>query len=153
MNLADRASSGLVSLIRILEEIKNQIAKDSENIGVLERQRGDLEVAITSSKKTWNESKSAMEVERSKLQKMISDLNTQLMRDNVEVGELVRKKGDLKIENIQLFEANKQFKEYESKAWKVLGAKETELLDRETALEQRESLKPSRRSLLPPTDQ
>jgi len=53
-------------------------------------------------------------------------------------------------ENIELVKRNEGMKTYETRAWKILNAKDDELQQREKVLAEREQFKPSPRSLLPP---
>lgn len=93
-----------------------------------------------------------LDTEESTLNDALKPLRTEKLHLETEISQGVTKKGDLKIENIRLFEENKRFQIYEEKAWKVLHAKENELIDRQRALEQKESLKPNIKTLLPPVD-
>jgi CRISPR/Cas system CSM-associated protein Csm2 small subunit len=83
-----------------------------------------------------------LEIEKSPLIKEVQRLKN-------EVNMLVAQKGDLKLANMQLDKKNKEFKVYEIQAWQALNAKDKSLLGRESSLEQRENLKPTKQSFLP----
>lgn len=61
---------------------------------------------------------------------------------------LINKKAELMLENERLSKENKEFKEYEQKATKVLKATEASILEREKLVKEREGLRVNR-TILP----
>lgn len=80
------------------------------------------------------------------LTRSIDDLKTKETTLNESVANLAKVNRDLMAENTAL-------RAYEDRAWTVLKAKDEELIAREQAIEEKEQYKPSRRSLLPPTEE
>mgnify|MGYP001568996991 CR=1 FL=1 len=152
MNLIEEAKTHFAGISDIAASLEEQIIKSSESLAKAIKAENDQVAQARAAADGWNEIKGAMEAEKTKLSNDLKPLRTEKQKLEVEVSDLVSKKGALMIDNAKLAEANKVFTEYEAKAWKVLGAKETELLEREERLEQRENLKPSKRSLLPPVE-
>lgn len=75
--------------------------------------------------------------------------NDRIKQENA---DLVRRKGELQTANSQLEQSNKEFIEYEKKAWISLKAKDEELQGREKAVAEKENYSPRHNSFLPPTE-
>lgn len=86
---------------------------------------------------------------KAKLIDEISKLETRKEAVRSELSLESDRLGDIKIESVKLSKKNNDFKTYEGKAWKVLKAKEKELLGRQEALDKRERLKPAPIGILP----
>lgn len=99
--------------------------------------------------KEWDDTRKRLTTEEASLQASVEPLRATLHALEYDTSAEVKKKADLKADNIRLHTQNTHFKEYETKAWKVLKAKEAELIEREKVLQQKESLRPQNTGLLP----
>lgn len=88
--------------------------------------------------------------ERGSIEAATATLNGELEKLQVELRALVERKSGLMLENNGLEEKNRQLKLYESKAWKLLEAKDKELVQRELILDQKDSYSSRPKTLLPP---
>jgi chromosome segregation ATPase len=146
------AEQHLAALRSILDNLQRDI---DASVLKLVAQRSTLDTsnkAIDEANSALEARRSEIELEKSTLRKTIEPLKTEEQRLITEVSALVTKKADLKLTNARLSEENAKFKTYESKAWKMLRAKEGSLLEREQIIEQKEGLKPNSKTLLPPIE-
>lgn len=144
-------------LTELLSAVESEVARIKENVGVEQKKLATVKATVltheTLAKTAQNDAIKAREQatrEKKALEEGLIPLRKEKFHLTTEISESVTKKADLKLENARLFEENNKFKTYEEKAWKVLRAKEDELLERELAIEQKESLSPRNKSLLPP---
>lgn len=122
----------------VLEDIRDRINIEREGLATIVTAKNVAQADFDQQKASIHEEMVPLKNEKTHLE--------------TEVADLVTKKADLKLENARLAESNKKFSEYEAKAWKVLEAKETELVSRDEALLQKESLSPRVKTLLPPVE-
>lgn len=87
--------------------------------------------------------------EKSQLEKASRPLKKEAQHLSDEISTLTDRKGDLMLANSKLEQQNKDFIEYEQKAWKVLDAKDQELQAREHNLSEKENLSPRAKTFLP----
>lgn len=151
-DLVQQANDHVNAIKSIVGQLEEHIFLSSGNLKNAIARENDHTEHMREVMNAWEVTKKALEVEESDLQKRLQPLRNEEIRLNDEVAKLVDKKSDLKLENARLDAANSEFRTYESKAWKVLGAKDSELIARESALEQKEGLKPRPKTLLPSVD-
>lgn len=139
-----------------INEIETLLAGFHDNASNLDNKLYDIKNDISSyqslkdnSIKEWNIAQDAYLTDKSRLDEEIKLLEDDKIKISIEVNNLLAKKASLKLENARLNSDIDQFKNYEEKSWKILHAKEDELIGREENIQQRENLKPSTKTLLP----
>ena len=146
-NRANAATASLESVISSLKELAQaQFGEVEANNELISTTRAEAETANNELK----ELKTRIGTETRQLNADIAPLRTEKHKLDGEISALVATKGDLKIDNVRLEKANKEFRDYEAGAWKVLDAKDKELLERERTVAEKEQFTPSAQSLLPP---
>lgn len=136
----------------ILESLVEEVKVEQTNLTMLRDDTGKAEEARAVAVRQEKEASESFRARKTEIEKETTPLLSEKSRLETEVSELVTKKADLKLEEARLTESNKKFAEYESRAWKVLRAKEEELIEREKNILQKESLSPGLKTLLPPRE-
>lgn len=150
--MSDRVEVLTQELRDIITALYDEVAKKRKELASV----GTTTEEATQEFKILN---SKLAAEKTSINKQMDDLKEEVKPLAKEVEQLkgeiitlVAKKGDLKQENITLDRQNKELKKYEEQAWQVLKAKDESLQEREKNITQRESLKPSVHSFLPPVN-
>lgn len=139
-------------IVTVAKSIEDALTTDSARLKSLRTQITQHEQAEKTAHTARETAKVEYTKEKYELDERIDVYRKEKHQLETEVETLVNRKGDLKLDNSKLEQKNKEYREYETNAWKVLDAKDKELLERENALQQRESLRTPVRTLLPPTD-
>jgi len=142
----------LSDITEIAAHIRITIASDTDKLNDLKHELKAHEVLISEAQDKSKLAKAQNALDKKDLEDELVPLRQEKQRLATEVSGFVTKKANYQLENARLYDENTKFKTYEEKAWKVLKAKESELLEREQAVQQRESLRPTAKTLLPPTD-
>ena len=146
------------SIQEAIDSIEAAMADYLEKAEILQADLEKKSVAIAQAKtelallaKEVEDAKASNGQDMQRLQESIEPLKTEKQRLEGEVSTLVARKGQLTTANIRLQQENAKLAAYEKKAWQMLSAKDKELQDREKAIQEKESLRPTGRTFLPPT--
>jgi chromosome segregation ATPase len=153
MRLIEDAYGHLNDLIASLYSVDTLIKSKSDELESINKSIDEAKNLQANDLAKHTEKCKVLTTEKNDLEKVVTPLRAEITRLSSEVSELVNKKSALKLENAKLEEDNKQTRLYETKAMKILQAKESELLERQAIIEQKESLRPKVNTILPPTNE